>query len=77
MGYIIIDEEKLHARIALWNNGNYRDMVLSDISSAKADYSHMIEVLQREENEINAKIKHLESQKGNLSALMQLANSLK
>jgi hypothetical protein len=77
MGYIIIDEEKLHAQIALWNNANYKSMVLSDISRAKADYSHMVEVLQRAANEIDQRIEHLESQKCSLSSLMRLANTLK
>lgn len=76
MGYIIIDEAKLQERISLWNNSSYKDKVLMDVHSAKVDYSHMIEALQQEEIKINEKIKQLESQKGDISALMRWANGL-
>lgn len=73
MGYIIIDEEKLKERIALWNSSNYSDKVLSDIYNAKVDYSHMFEALRQEEIKIEEDIKKLELKKGNIAMLMKYA----
>lgn len=77
MGYIIIDEKKLYEKITLWNSGSYKDKVLADVYASKADCSHMLEALKREEDIINEKIKRLEEQKSNLGKLIQLSNSLK
>lgn len=76
MGYIIIDETKLHERISLWNSASYKDKVLMDVHSAKVDYSHMVKALQQEEIKINEKIQQLESQKGDIAALMRWANGI-
>lgn len=73
MGYILIDEEKLDEAISLWNNQNYKQQVKIDIGRAKVDASHLLEVLQQEEKEINDSIQKLETQKNNLSELMKYA----
>lgn len=75
MGYILIDEEKLEEAISLWNNQNYKQQVKIDITRAKVDASHLLEVLQQEEKEINNSIQKLEAQKNNLGELMKYAKS--
>ena len=73
MGYIIIDEEKLHEKISLWNNSNYTNQVLSDVYNAKADYACMLKALQQEEAKIDEDIKRLQLKKGNIAMLMKYA----
>lgn len=73
MGYIIIDEEKLKEKIALWNNSSYTDKVLSDVYNAKADYACMLEALQKEEARIDENIKKLQLKKGDVALLMKYA----
>lgn len=73
MGYIIIDEEKLKEKIALWNNSSYTDKVLTDIFNAKADYTCMLKALQQEEARIDESIKKLQLQKGDIAMLMKYA----
>jgi hypothetical protein len=75
MGYIIIDEEKLKERIALWNSSNYSDTVLSDVYNAKVDYACMLKALQQEEKRIDEDIKKLQLQKGDIAMLMKYANN--
>ena len=74
MGYIIIDEEKLQKRIALWNSSSYSDKVLSDVYNAKVDYACMLKALQQEEKRIDEDIEKLQLQKGDIAMLMQYAN---
>lgn len=73
MGYIIIDEEKLKEKIALWNNSSYTDKVLSDVYNAKADYACMLKALQQEEAKIDEDIKKLQLRKGDIAMLMKYA----
>ena len=75
MGYILIDEEKLEEAIALWNNQNYEQQVRTDISKAKVSASHLLEVLQQEEKEINDSIQKLETRRGSLGELMKYAKN--
>lgn len=75
MGYILIDEEKLDEATSLWNNQNYKQQVKIDINKAKVDVSHLLEVLQQEEKEINDRIQKLETQRNNLNELMKYAKS--
>lgn len=75
MGYIIIDEEKLKEAISLWNNQSYKQQVKGDINRAEVDASHLLEVLQQEEKEINNRIQSLEARRNNLSKLMKFAKS--
>lgn len=76
MGYLIIDEAKLHERINLWNSASYRDKVLMDVCGAKVDYSHMVKALQQEEEKINEQIKQLQLQKNDITKLLRWANGL-
>lgn len=73
MGYIIIDEEKLKEKIALWNNSSYTDKVLSDVYNAKADYACMLKALQKEEARIDEDIRNLQLKKGDIALLMKYA----
>ena len=73
MGYIIIDEEKLEERIGRWNSGDYRSKVMSDITNAQVDYSHMLKALQQAENKIDEDIRKLEEQRKNIKLLMDYA----
>ena len=73
MGYIIIDEEKLHEKISLWNNSNYTNQVLSDVYNAKVDYACMLKALQQEEARIDEDIKKLQLKKGDIALLMKYA----
>lgn len=75
MGYIVIDEKKLEEAISLWNNQSYKQQVKGDISRAEADASHLLEVLQKEEKEINDRIQSLEARRNNLNELMKFAKS--
>ena len=75
MGYIIVDEEKLQERIALWNSSNYSDRVLSDVYNAKVDYACMLKALQQEEAKIDENIRKLQLQKGDITMLMKYANN--
>lgn len=75
MGYIVIDEKKLEEAISLWNNQSYKQQVKGDISRAEVDASHLLEVLQKEEKEINDRIQSLEARRNNLNELMKFAKS--
>ena len=76
MGYLIIDEAKLHERINLWNSASYRDKVLMDVYGAKVDYSHMAKALQQEEEKIDEKIKQLQLQKSDIATLLRWTNGI-
>ena len=76
MGYLIIDEAKLHERINLWNSASYRDKVLMDVYGAEVDYSHMATALQQEDEKINEQIKQLQLKKNDIAKLLRWANGL-
>lgn len=73
MGYFIVDEEKLKEKINQWNDKNYREKVMWDITCAKADVSHMLEALQEAEKDIDNQIKKLEEKKNDLRLLIEYA----
>jgi hypothetical protein len=73
VGYIIIDEEKLKQKVALWNNSSYKDKVMADVYHARADYAHMLAALQQEEKRIDEDIRILQLKKGDIRALMEYA----
>lgn len=73
MGYIIISEEELDKRARLWNNESYLQKVKIDVFNAKVDYSHLLEVLQQAEKNIDEKIKEFEAKKNDIKKLMEYA----
>lgn len=73
MGYLIIDEEKFQDNVNNWNSGSYRNQVFADFYDAVADYSHLLDALQKAEMSIDAEIEKLESKKNNIKSLMGYA----
>ena len=73
MGYIIIDENLLEQKLRMWNSSDYYGKAMSDVLHSKADYSKLLEALQREEAKINENIDELVKRKNDIKLLMQYA----
>ena len=75
MGYIIVDKEIFKEQASKWNNTNYCNSALSDLSAAEVnDYSALLEVLQLAEEKIDKDIEKLKARKKDIKSLMAYAN---
>ena len=75
MGFIIIDEDKLRNNLSLWNDRQYYQHAMYDVTSARVSSDRLLAALTQEQAEIRADIAKLQEKEQSVEHMMMFARA--